>query len=324
MEKRNKQRPRGIGARILATRSIGTVLVFVVVFVFFSLAAPFFLTLDNIINILRQISILTIIAMGMTLLLISGSIDLSVGSVVGLSGVVSALLVRDFGVPILLGILIAVLIGGAVGLLNGLITTKVKMPALLATLGMMLAVRGVALIVTGGASVLSLPEGFLVLGRGHVGIIPVPVLVMVGVVVVFVFIQQWTVFPMYYYAVGGNRNASVLAGINADKVSIVIFVILGCLAGLAGIMTASRLGTGLSMAGEGIEFDVIIAVVVGGCSIFGGLGTVQGTILGAAIVGVITNGMIMMNLHSFYQMLAKGLLLIVAVGAETIRYEKAS
>jgi ribose transport system permease protein len=260
--------------------------------------------------------------MGMTVLLISGAIDLSVGSTVGLTGVVSALLVRDFNVPVALGILLVILIGGSIGFLNGIITTKVRMPALLATLGMMLAVRGVALIVTGGASVLSLPEGFLLLGRGYVSIIPVPIFVMAAVVLLFLFIQQQTIFPLYYYAIGGNRNASILAGIDADKYSIIIFSILGCLAGLAGAMTASRLGAGLPMAGDGIEFDVIIAVVVGGCSIFGGLGTIQGTILGAAIVGVITNGMIMMNIHSFYQMLAKGLLLIIAVGAETIRHRR--
>jgi len=293
--------------------------VFVVVFVFFSLASPHFLSVDNLINILRQISILTIVAMGMTMLMIAGGIDLSVGSVVGLTGCVSAILVRDHAFPILAAIAVSLVMGGGIGAVNGVVTAKVRMPALLATLGTMLSVRGIALIVTGGASILSLPQQFLVLGRGYVGILPVPVIVMAVIVAVFIFVQQKTVFPTYYYAIGGNRKAAMLAGISADKYTIALFVILGCLSGLAGAMTASRLGIGLATAGEGLEFDVIIAVVVGGCSIFGGMGTLQGTILGAAIVGVITNGMIMVNLHSFYQMLAKGLLLIIAVGAETIR-----
>ncbi|MCL4416552.1 MAG: ABC transporter permease [Actinobacteria bacterium] len=303
-------------------KGIGTLIVFIVIFVFFAFASNSFLTVQNLINILRQVSILVIVAVGMTFLIISGGIDLSIGSTIGLCGVITAIFVDRFGFPLILSILIAIILGGLIGLLNGTIVTKINIPPLLATLGMMIAIRGVALVISEGKAIFNLPKSFLWLGRGYVSIIPVPVIIMLIIFFIFFFIQQKTAFSIYAYAIGGNRIAARLSGIKDEYLTIIFYVITGLLTGFAAVMTASRLGVGLPTAGEGFEFDVIIAVVVGGTSIFGGIGTIQGTLLGALIVGVLTNGMIMLNIHSFYQSIAKGLLLIIAVGAETIRHKK--
>lgn len=303
-------------------QGLGTFLVFVAIVVFFSIASNSFLTVDNIINILRQVSITIIVACGCTFLIISGGIDLSLGSIVGLSGVTAALLITKMGFPVYLAVILAVLAGGIVGIINGLIVTKVNIPPLLATLGMMIALRGFVLIITGGATIFDLPKSFLSLGRGYIGKIPIPVIIMVVLVLIFLFIQQKTAYSIHTYAIGGNPTAAKLSGIRNDRHSISLYIITGLLAGLGGIMTASRMGCGLPTAGDGFEFDVIIAIVLGGVSIFGGSGNLQGAVLGALIVGVLTNGMILMNVHSFWQSLARGLLLIVAVGAETIRHKK--
>ncbi|MHB1335355.1 MAG: ABC transporter permease [Candidatus Humimicrobiaceae bacterium] len=313
---------KNIFKNILKAQGIGTFIVFIVIVVFFSLASKTFLTQDNIINILRQVSILMVVSCGFTFLVISGGIDLSIGSTVGLCGVVAALLISKLGVPFIIALLLTIVLGGLVGTLNGLIVTKINIPPLLATLGMMMVIRGVALIISGGKAIFDLPEGFLWLGRGYVGIIPVPVIVMIVVFLIFLFIQQKSAFSIYSYAIGGNRISARLSGIKDEYYTIITYSIVGLLTGLAGIMTASRLGIGLPTAGEGFEFDVVIAVVVGGTSIFGGIGTLQGTLLGALIIGVLTNGMIIMNVQSFYQNVAKGLILIIAVGAETIRHKK--
>lgn len=317
-----EQGEKNLLRRVLNVKGIGTAIVFIVIFIFFSLVSKSFLTTGNLINILRQVSILTIVGTGFTFLIISGGIDLSIGSTVGLCGVVAAILISKFNVPILLALFLAVLLGGIIGIINGLIVTKVNIPPLLATLGMMITIRGVALIISSGKAIFNLPDSFLWIGRGHIWIIPVPIVIMIIFLLIFLFIQQKTAFSIYMYAIGGNRVAAKLSGIRDELNIVLIFAITGMLTGLAGVMTASRLGVGLPTAGEGFEFDVIIAVVVGGTSIFGGIGSIQGTLLGALIIGVLSNGMIILNVHSFYQSVAKGILLIVAVGAETIRHKK--
>ncbi len=304
-------------------QGIGTVFVFFGIFVFFSLISKNFLTVENLLNILRQISILTIVATGMTVLIIAGQIDLSVGSTLGFCGVVSAMLIVDNHMPIWMALLVSIGIGAVIGLFNGAIVTRLRIPPLLATLGTMTAVRGLAFIVSGGKTIFNLPKDFLWLGRGFLGVIPVPVLVMLVVLGIFLFIQQKTAFSVYTYAVGGNNVAARLSGINDKRIIVLLYVIVGLLTGLGAFMTSSRMGVGLPSAGEGFEFDVIIAVVVGGTSIFGGIGNIQSTLLGALIIGELTEGMIMVNLHSFYQQLAKGLILIIAVGAETVRHKDA-
>jgi ribose transport system permease protein len=314
---------QGIIRRFFSIQSIGTILVFVVIFVFFSLKSPRFLSFDNIINIVRQVSILIIIGMGMTILLIAGQVDLSVGAIVGLTGVTSAMLVVNYGLPVSLSFICCILIGAAFGVANGLIVTKLNIPSLLATLGMMTAIRGFGFVISNGATIFNPPPSFLWLGAGKLGPIPIPIIVMLIVFLIMFFIQERTRFAVHYYAVGGNMTAAYLSGINVQGYLVGLFAISGALAGLGGVISASRIGVGTGNLGTGLEFDVITAVVVGGTSIFGGIGSLQRTILGALIIGVVTNGMIIINLNSFYQMIAKGLILILAVGAETVRHKKA-
>lgn len=313
---------KGLIKKFFNMQSIGTILVFVVIFIFFSLKSPMFLTFDNLINIIRQVSILIIIGMGMTILLIAGQVDLSVGAIVGLTGVISAMLVVNFNLPVYLSFIICILIGGFAGIINGLIVTKLNIPSLLATLGMMTAIRGVAFVVSKGATIFNPPASFLWLGGGKIGPIPIPIIVMVIVFFLMYFIQERTTFATHYYAVGGNSVAAHLSGINVHNNIIILFMISGLLSGLGGVISASRIGVGTGNLGTGLEFDVVTAVVVGGTSILGGIGNLQRTILGALIIGVVTNGMIIINLNSFYQMIAKGLILIIAVGAETVRHKK--
>jgi ribose transport system permease protein len=313
----------GLIKRFFNTQSIGTIIVFVVVFLFFSIKSDRFLSFDNIINIVRQVSILIIIGMGMTILLIAGQVDLSVGAIVGLTGVMSAMLVVNYGLPVYLSFIICILIGGIVGTINGQIVTRLNIPSLLATLGMMTAIRGFGFVISKGATIFNPPPSFLWLGAGKLGPIPIPIIVMLVVFLIMLFIQERTTFAVRYYAVGGNITAAHLSGINVQRYITILFAISGALSGLGGVISASRIGVGTGNLGTGLEFDVITAVVVGGTSIFGGIGSLQRTILGALIIGVVTNGMIIINLNSFYQMIAKGLILILAVGAETVRHKKA-
>ncbi|MCL6087990.1 MAG: ABC transporter permease [Actinobacteria bacterium] len=314
---------KGLVKKFFNIQSIGTILVFVAIFVFFSIKSPMFLTFDNIINIIRQVSILIIIGMGMTILLIAGQVDLSVGAIVGMTGVISAMLVVNNHLPVYLSFIICILIGGVAGILNGIIVTKLNIPSLLATLGMMTAIRGFGFVVSKGATIFNPPPNFLWLGGGKLGPIPIPIIVMLIVFLIMLFIQERTTFAVHYYAIGGNSIAAHLSGINVQNYIIILFMISGLLAGLGGVISASRIGVGTGNLGTNLEFDVITAVVVGGTSIFGGIGNVQRTILGALIIGVVANGMIIINLNTFYQMIAKGLILIIAVGAETVRHKRA-
>ena len=314
---------KGLIRKFFNTQSIGTIIVFVVIFLFFSIKSTRFLSFDNIINIVRQVSILIIIGMGMTILLIAGQVDLSVGAIVGLTGVTSAMLVVNYSLPVYLSFIICIFIGGIIGMVNGQIVTKLNIPSLLATLGMLTAVRGFGFVISKGATIFNPPPSFLWLGAGKFGPIPIPIIVMIIVFLIMLFVQEKTTFAVRYYAVGGNITAAHLSGINVQNYITILFTISGALSGLGGVISASRIGVGTGNLGTGLEFDVITAVVVGGTSIFGGIGNLQRTILGALIIGVVTNGMIIINLNSFYQMIAKGLILIIAVGAETIRHKKA-
>jgi ribose/xylose/arabinose/galactoside ABC-type transport system permease subunit len=200
--------------------------------------------------------------------------------------------------------------------------TQVRLPPLLATLGMMVALRGGAFLITGGHTIYGVPNEYLWLGRGYIGFIPVPVLIMLVIFVVYLFIQRRTRFGLYMYAIGGDRVASRRAGINDRLYTILAYVNTGLLVGLSGVIASSRFGAALPNAGLNFEMDVITAVVIGGTSIFGGLGRLGGTLLGVLIIGMITNGMLLLDIHSYWQQVAKGLILIIAVGAETIKQKK--
>ena len=213
--------------------------------------------------------------------------------------------------------------GGLIGLANGFLVTGVNLPPLLATLGMMVALRGGAFLITGGHTIYGVPNDYLWLGRSYVaGVIPVDVIVMIAIFLLYYFVQKKTKVGLYLYAIGGDRIAARRAGINDKRYMVFAFVNMGLLAGVAGVIASSRFGAALPNQGLNFEMDVITAVVIGGTSIFGGVGGLIGSLLGVLIIGMITNGMLLLEVHSYWQQVAKGLILIIAVGAETLKQKR--
>jgi len=254
----------------------------------------------------------------MTCVILTTGIDLSVGSVMGLTSIVGALLMTTAGVPILPSVLITLLMAAGIGFINGLFVAYVRVPALITTLAMMTILRGLCYVLCGGMPVWGLPESFKKLGQGYVGQIPIPVLIMLGVFAVgWVFLNR-TKSGRYMYGLGGNREAVRLSGVYTARVETLVYVISGFLTGLAGIIMLSRINTGQPKIGTGYEMDVITAVVLGGVSIMGGEGSLVGVLIGVLITGVLANGMILMDVSEYYQQITKGLVLLAAVTFDTL------
>jgi ribose/xylose/arabinose/galactoside ABC-type transport system permease subunit len=245
--------------------------------------------------------------------MISGGLDISVGGVLALTGVVAAKL-AVMGYPLGLAILIGVLCGGLIGVINGFLIVGLKITPVIATLGTMNVARGLAFLISGGRAVVTgLPPDFRLAGRAYVGPIPVPVIIMAVVFILFYFLLHHTLLGKYTYAIGGNKETARLSGVPVSRVQFVLYVLVGLMVGLAGIIMASRLASGQPDVGYGFEFDVIVAIILGGTSLAGGEGTVFGTMIGALIVGVLTNGLNLLGVHTFYQYVFQGVVLIFAV-----------
>ena len=311
-------------AALLKARELGIFAGLVILTVFFSLTTPVFLTLDNWMNIIRQVSILGILAVGMTMVIVSGEIDLSVGSVYGMSVVAMSVLMTH-GVPIWLSVLAALAIGATAGIVNGVLVTWVRVPALIVTLGMLNMARGVAMIINGGLVVPLIPRlikdpalsSFIFIGRGlFFDIVPT---MSVGFLVIMVFgfvIYQKNIVGYRMRAVGGNSEAARVSGINVKLVKIVAFTILGFLAAFGGIINSAFMGNVQSTSGQGMELDVIAATILGGASLSGGEGTIVGTLIGVLLFGVLRNGLILLGVSPFVQMVLIGAVLIGAVALD--------
>lgn len=288
--------------------------VLLVMVIFLSLATDVFLTPANITNVLRQISINAILALGVTFVILTGGIDLSLGSIVAFSGVISTSIVLHGGPNfVFLGLLGGVLVGAGCGFISGAVVSIFKAPAFVVTLGMMTVLRGFALMFTDGRPVVGFDRGFLVFGQGFVSFVPMPVAIALVVFLICLFVLAMTKFGRHIYAVGGNPEAARVSGINVKSVKTLAFTISGACAGLGGVILASRINVGQPAAGAGNELDAIAAVVIGGTSLTGGLGGVVGTIVGALIIGVINNGMNLMEVSSYWQQVIKGLIIVIAV-----------
>jgi len=286
-----------------------------------AVASPSFRTLPNIQNILQQISMNGIIAIGMTLVIITAGIDLSVGSVLALSAVVATSFAHSASsdhpeyhehaliVPLAMGILT----GLVCGTVNGFLIAKKRLAPFIVTLGMMTVARGVALVYTGGRPVIDLSDNFDKIGGGSICGIPFPSLIFFGVVLLGVFILHFTRFGRYVYAVGGNELAAKVSGVNTDRVLISVYAFAGALAGVAGIVLSSRIMSGPPATGTGYELDAIAAVVIGGTSLSGGIGSIAGTIVGVLIIGVMNNGLDLLNVTSYWQQIVKGVIIVLAV-----------
>lgn len=285
-----------------------------------SAATPNFLTPGNLLNVVRQISLNGILAVGVTYVLLTGGVDLSLGSVVALTGVVAASFAHPGQYPLLVPVLIGVLTGLMCGWVNGLIITRGQVAPFIVTLGMMTIARGLALVLSDGRPVSNLSQAFKVIGGDVLGF-PIPILVLCVVALVsWVFLAR-TRLGRYIYAVGGNEAAALASGLNVRFVKTFAYTLCGTLAGVAGVVLAARITTGQPNAGIAYELDAIAAVVIGGTSLSGGAGGVGGTILGALLIGVINNGLDLLNVSSYYQQIVKGLIIIGAVWLDKTQHK---
>lgn len=289
---------------------IGLILIIVII----TAINPSFLSMSNILNVLRQVSINALIAFGMTFVILTGGIDLSVGSILALTGAVTAGMMAS-GVDPILAMLLGLFLGAVLGAINGVIIAKGKVAPFIATLATMTIYRGLTLVYTEGRPVSGLGDSmaFQMLGKGYFLGIPVPVVTMLISFGILYFILKKTTFGRRVYAVGGNEEASVLSGINADRIKIYVYSLVGALAALASLILTSRLNSAQPTAGNMFELDAIAAVVLGGTSLTGGRGWIVGTLIGALIIGVLNNGLNLIGVSSFFQQVVKGAVILLAV-----------
>lgn len=283
------------------------------IIIMMSILSENFLTYLNIINVVRQISFIALIALGVTAIIITTGIDLSSGSIVGITSVVVASFAHPGEYPLILTLLIGLLVGSSAGLINGSIIAKTGMPPFIVTLGMFTTARGLALLYSDGRPVNNLSKEFIFLGAGKVWGIPVPIIILVIVAVLTHILLTNTRLGRHIFAIGGNEQAAIISGINVNRVKIFVYAYAGFLASLAGIILTARIYSGQPGLGTGFELDAIAAAVIGGTSLSGGLGSVFGTICGALVVGVINNGMDLLGVNMYWQQITKGGIIVLAV-----------
>ena len=298
----------------IVKNNVGILSVLVLLCVIVSIATSKFLKPNNLISVLRQISINAYIALGMTLIIILGHIDLSVGAIVAMSGTLTVGFIVTQGLPIPVAILLGILLGMAAGLISGMIVTYFRVPAFIITMAMMNVCSGVAYVYSGGQATRINNDFFSAIGTGYLfNTIPLPVVYMIILIIVISFLLGKTKFGTYIYAIGGNREAARLSGVPIKKVEIAVFTISGVLSAFAGLVLCSRMYSGQPSVGSGYELDAIAACVLGGTSMSGGKGRISGTIFGAMVIGVISNGLNLIGVSSYWQLIVKGLIIACAV-----------
>ncbi|APC09285.1 ABC transporter permease [Neomoorella thermoacetica] len=300
-------------------QELGILLVLVIICLVLSFLTNNFYKPANLINIVRQFSEISIMAIGMTFVIISAEIDLSVGSIYGLAAIIAGYLLHN-GYSATLAFLLAMLTGVGLGFINGIISTKGKIPSFIVTLSMLQLARGGAYAISHGWPISEFPDTnswLFFLGHSLGGVFPVQIIIMLVLNLIAFIVLSRTTFGFKVYAVGGNKNAARLAGINVDSIKIASFVMAGAMAALAGIIGLAYLNSVSATAGAGREMDVIAAVIIGGTNLFGGKGTILGTLLGAAIMGAVRNGMVLLGVEAYYQEAFIGLVILIAVLADT-------
>jgi ribose transport system permease protein len=304
---------------ISLTTGVSLVVMYLVMCAVFIALTPYFLTVKNFVNIGQTLAVVGIVAIGETLVLIAGGVDISVGSVAALAGVVASLLWDNGILPIGWCVIVGLLSGAIVGLANGLIVTRLRINPLITTLGMFSIIRGLAFVLTGGQMNQLNNEQFQFLGRGDIAGIPFSLILMLALYAIFIFILRTTGFGRDLYAIGGNPMASRLAGIPVRRYSLIVYTLCGLLAALGGTVLASQLAAGTPQAATGLEFTVIAAVILGGTSLAGGKGTLVGSLIGVFILRTLDNGLILTNVSSYYQEVARGVVLLLTVGLDQLR-----
>ncbi len=298
---------------IMALLDYGIIVAFLAMIVVFSIASKNFLTTNTMFTILKQVSITGIISIGMTLVLLTGGIDLSVGSIAGVTAVTAAICLKNYELAIPLTCVIALAMSVVYGAISGLCVTKLNMPPFIATLGVQTSLRGLAYIVTGGLPVYGFTKAFSTFAQGSLFSVPYPVILTVVLFIIFIILLSRTTIGRYLYGVGGNEEASRLSGINVVAVKITAYATSGFLAGVAGLVLLSRTASGQPSAGDGYEMDAITAAVIGGVSLSGGQGGLPMVIIGVLLMGTLSTGMIMCGINDYVQQLVKGIVLIAAV-----------
>jgi ribose/xylose/arabinose/galactoside ABC-type transport system permease subunit len=287
---------------------------FAILLVVFSFASPWFWSIDNFLNIGRQTALVSIIAIGMTFVIIARQIDLSVGSVLALSGMSAALAMSHISDNWLLGAIAGIGTGALVGAINGFVTTRMNIPSFLVTLGSLSAARGLALLVTTTRPEIITNDRFIaIFGEGEIAGVPVPILWTLLAVIGGILLLHYSVFGRQIYAAGGNPTAALYSGINIRRVTTLAFVLTGALAGLAALVLAARSHAARPDVVQGMELDVIASVTLGGCSLFGGRGFILGTLLGSLIIGTLNNGLVLLGVSSSLQLVIKGIIIVAAV-----------
>lgn len=291
--------------------------------VFMTILSPYFLTFDNVFNVGTQIAVVAILALGQTFVIVSGGIDLSVGSVLGLSGLVFGWATAVANLPLPVALALGLGTGAAAGLTNGLLITLGNLPPFIATLAMLSAARGLALVISGGQPLNPIPAAIQTLGSGDLfGFIPLPVILMLVMWALTIGILRSTYPGRCMYAIGGNEEASRLSGINVSRQKLFTYTLSGFFAAIAGVLLAARLASAQPQAGFTFELDAIAAVVIGGASLSGGVGTASGTLVGALILGVLRNGLNLLNVSAFWQQVVIGVVIALAVMTDTLRRRK--
>ncbi|CAG4990061.1 Ribose import permease protein RbsC [Dyadobacter sp. CECT 9275] len=291
----------------------GIFLAFVILCVVLAFSTPRFFTVPNLMIIGTQVSINALLAFGVTFVIITGGIDLSLGSMVAVTGVVAAMFAHPDDYPVIVPILVGLAAGTATGAFNGIVITKSKVPPFIVTLGTMTIGRGLALILSKGRPISNLSDSFNFIGGGNVAGIPFPIIILILAFLICSVILNKTILGRYMYAVGGNEQAARASGINISAVKIWVYTLSGLLSAMAGILLTSRITTGQPNAGAGFELDAIAAAIIGGTSTSGGTGTMAGTLIGALLIGVISNSLDLLNVTSYYQQVIMGVIIIAAV-----------
>lgn len=296
----------------------------IVVFIALSFASPYFLTAGNLFNVGVQSSVIALVAVGETLVILTAGIDLSVGSVAALAGVLGVMSMSQAGLPVFVGVLVGIAVGAVAGLVNGLLVSRGGLAPFIATLGMFGVARGLAFIVSGAVAIYGAPDNFRLVGEGQIGPIPLTIIYLVVIAVLGHFIFTRTRLGRYSYAIGSNRDAARFSGIPVRLYQLYVYILAGGLAGFGGMILASRVHSGQPNAAIGLELDVIAAAVIGGASLFGGQGTVAGTLIGAFLIGLIRNGSVLLNVTQYYQQVIIGVIIWIAVYWDQLRRRRLS
>ena len=304
-----------------ALNKFGVLIALLIVCVVMSFLSDSFLTTTNLLNVVRQVAVYGVLSIGVTLVVLTGEIDLSTGAIVGISGVITAMSIKA-GLPLALSILTGLMLGGICGLMNGLFVTYGNVPSFVTTLGMMGIARGVSLIISGGYPISGLGTSFTFIGKGRILGIPVPMIILFVLAFVMQYVLKWTSYGRNLYAIGGSRKAALYSGIPVKKEIIKAFILSGFFSAIGGIILAARLGCAETVAGEGYEQMAIASVVIGGASLAGGRGSMWGTVIGTFVIGIISNGMTLLSIQSYWQKVVQGAIIILAVLFTTIELKK--